>query len=354
MLALTGSALATIHPGDELQVRVYNHADLSRSVHVGARGDVSLPLVGTIDARGLDERALAVKIALALRPYVVAPAVDVEVIAQGSTLFVSGSPGGVLKYVPGETLMAAIADLQSPQPDAAPVTAEPVAVQPTARSRGDLHNVAVLRDGKTFGTYDAVDLQARGQSGPDLEPGDIIAIANKPVAVRVIGDVARPGYTYLALDDPLSEAIAQAGGVDPSAASGHVIVNRAGVKQDVALGDPMFAEPAMPGETITVPVAPRVNVVGVVEKPGQVVLKNDFTLLGAIYDAGGPTKAANLKDVQIVHDGVRTSYDISDLTHGVKNENPELVDGDMVFVPDGHKIDFGAIIQALASVRFII
>ena len=37
------------------------------------------------------------------------------------------------------------------------------------------------------------------------------------------------------------------------------------------------------------------------------------------------------------------------LTHGAMENNPSLRDGDTVYVPEGHKIDFGLFWQAIAS-----
>jgi len=353
LLSLTAEA-STVHPGDELQIKVYNHSDLSATVHVGAGGEISLPLIGEVDSRGLDLQQLSSRISNALRPYIIAPAVEVQVLAQGGSIFVAGNPGGILKYQPGETLSAAMADLQSTAVASVASTAEAASQMAQIQSRGDFHRVTIRRDGSDFGTFDTVALAAKGDSGPELEPGDTIAIANKPIVVHVRGAVVHPGIAYLGPDEPLSAAIAQSGGADATAATAHLTVDRDGVAHDVALGDPIFAQGAMNGDIVTVPAAPRVTVAGVVVTPGPVVLKSDFSLLSAIYTAGGPTKSANIKDVQIVHDGVRTSYDLTALTHGVKTENPQLADGDMVFVPEGHKIDFIGLIQALASVRFLV
>ena len=99
-----------------------------------------------------------------------------------------------------------------------------------------------------------------------------------------------------------------------------------------------------------VPTAPRVNVVGTVTNPGVVTLRLDSSLLSALYTAGGPLKAANLKDVQVERDGKTTSYDVTQLTHGNMSQNPQLQDGDLVMVPMGHKIDFSNVITILGGV----
>jgi protein involved in polysaccharide export with SLBB domain len=72
--------------------------------------------------------------------------------------------------------------------------------------------------------------------------------------------------------------------------------------------------------------------------------------LTALYVAGGPTKWANVRDIQVVHAGVRTSYDLSKLQHGDLSSSVPLVDGDVVYVPEGHKIDAAGFFAALGAV----
>ena len=102
--ASAAPALALVHAGDKLQVTVYNHPELSKEVTVDARDRLSLPLAGTIDVSGLDAQRIASRITQALDPYIVKPAVDVQVTGQTSSIFISGGRGGVVKYEPGETL----------------------------------------------------------------------------------------------------------------------------------------------------------------------------------------------------------------------------------------------------------
>jgi len=95
-----------------------------------------------------------------------------------------------------------------------------------------------------------------------------------------------------------------------------------------------------------------------VVKPGDVQLKNDTTLLSALYGADGIQKWADLKRVQVMHRGAHTTYDVTALTHGNVSQNPTLADGDTVFVPEGHKIDWTPVFAGLglginASTRFV-
>lgn len=357
MLATAAPSLATIHPGDTLLVKVWNHPDLSKQVTVDANGTVRVPLSGAVNVSGLDEQAAAKKVADALRTYVVYPAVDIETIAQGTAIFVAGGPGGELKFQPGETLSTAVADALQSAPQSAETLNEAGQIltkvdtsNAAARAKIDLHRVGIVRDGTSLGPFDMVALGRRGEAGPALQPGDTIVFPDKPIDVRVMGDVSQPGMTYLGPDQAMSEAITQAGGLLPSSVSNHVLLERDGETRSLALGDPAFSAPAHPGDVITVPLAPRVNVLGTVATPGVVALKTDPTLLSAMYTAGGPTKYANLKNVQIIRGAQKSTYDVTKLTHGDMSQNPPLQDGDTVVVPEGHYFDFSGIFGILGGI----
>jgi polysaccharide biosynthesis/export protein len=357
-LMTSAAALGAINPGDTLFVKVWNHPELSKQVVVDADGSVRVPLSGVVAVGGLDEDQAAKKLTESLRPYVQYPAVNVEIMQQGKTLFVTGGPGGVLKYQPGETLAAAIADaMQSPSGGSTQsLNAQGQSLtrvddaQTSLRARIDLRNVKVLRNAKAIGVYDTVAFAAKGDTGPLLQPGDTIVFSYKPVQVRVLGDVGQPGAAYLYPDQSLAEAVTQAGGALPTSASNHILLQRGGETRSIALGDPVFTTAAQNGDVVTIPAAPRVNVVGTVVTPGLVALKTDYSLLSAMYTAGGPTKYANLKDVQIVHNGATKSYDVTKLTHGDMSQNPTLQDGDTVVVPEGHKFDWSSLFGILGGI----
>jgi protein involved in polysaccharide export with SLBB domain len=102
-----------------------------------------------------------------------------------------------------------------------------------------------------------------------------------------------------------------------------------------------------------VPRAPRIGVVGAVDKPGDVTLHGDPSLLSAIYNAGGPTKVANLKSVTVIHNGIKQEYNLIAAIHGGSG-NPMLADGDTVFVPVGHHPDYSSFWQAIGAAGSVI
>jgi len=67
--------------GDGLEVSVYRHDDLTRSMTVGISGKVMFPLIGDIEAAGKDLFALRDEIADKLSRYLVKPVVTIQMIA---------------------------------------------------------------------------------------------------------------------------------------------------------------------------------------------------------------------------------------------------------------------------------
>jgi protein involved in polysaccharide export with SLBB domain len=344
-------AMAELHPGDTVAVVVYNHPDLSARIAIDGSGYIWLPLAGSVDARNAEPKELAERVRTVLSRYMPKVAVEVEIVSRNQSIFVSGGPGGVLPYVPGETLADALAQLQSPQgstlsPNTTPAN---LASHDLLHGRVDMHHVSVLRDGSELGPVDAVELAAHGQAGPTLLAGDTIRLVDKPIRVEVQGDVREPGVAYLDPTEPLSDAILQVGGYVATSASSNIVLQRGDQKQLIAAGGPELAQPAQNGDVVTIPRAARIGVLGAVQKPGDVILSGDTTLLSALYDAGGPVKYANIAKVIVTSGGSSRTYDVTALMHGAMQNNPTLHDGDMVFVPEGHKIDLTSVWQALSS-----
>jgi polysaccharide biosynthesis/export protein len=67
-------------PGDKVRITVFNEADLSREVQIGADGKFSYPLIGEIAADGKTLPALAVGIADALKTYLRQARVTAEIV----------------------------------------------------------------------------------------------------------------------------------------------------------------------------------------------------------------------------------------------------------------------------------
>ncbi|GAC1420268.1 MAG: hypothetical protein NVSMB5_12610 [Candidatus Velthaea sp.] len=355
-------ALAAIHPGDELLITVYDHAEMSGPYTVDSSNRISLPLIGMVSVGGLGTDQIAGSVQRSLRKYILKPAVSVQLRTQVPVVFISGGPGGTLKYEPGMTLVAALGNL-SPRlqginapaagPESGSTSASSVPFADLQRSRFDLRRVVVIRDDRQIGSFNALDFFAKGEGGPAIQAGDTLSFSNKPLQVRIDGAVARPGTAFLWTDEPLADGLSQVGGLAADAATSRIALNRAGTVTFISQGDTAWNGPAASGDTLTVPVAPRVSVAGMVERPGALTLKSDSSLLSALYQTGGPNKYANLAKVQVLQNGSTSVFDITRLVHGDTTQNPQLHDGDVVFVPEGHRIEVGSIFQSILNASFL-
>jgi len=102
-----------IGPSDLLEISVFQVPELSRAVRVNARGALTLPLIGQIQAGGLTGQQLETLIALKLKEtYLQNPQVSVfikEYVSQRVTVSGSVNRAGVFPVSGKTTLMQAIA-----------------------------------------------------------------------------------------------------------------------------------------------------------------------------------------------------------------------------------------------------
>lgn len=328
LAASTGLALAIpLHPGDHVTISVYNHPEMLTQGEIDTRGNVIVPLAGTVKIGGLEPREADRAIADRLRPYVRFPAVDVSVTMPNTTVYIAGGPVGTANYAPGMYLSALVDGLQ---------------LSPGI----DLKRVTLERDGNTVGTYD-ISGADRGDRGPQLEPGDTVAFVNKPVQVEVHGDVKQPESTFLYSGENLGDAVSQAGGFNGDAAQGIIQLHRGGKTLIVTP-----SEVAQDGDVIDVSPAAHVAVAGAVSKPGDVTLMSGNSLVAALYDAGGPLENADYSHVRVMHDGVAKVYDVAAVEKGDLSQDPQVHSGDEIFVPRGRRINIGTLFTGIATLRY--
>lgn len=355
------NAAPIVHPGDTLGIDVLNYAAViddsqgrlkalnADNVVVAADGSISIPVVGTVNVAGKSTRQVAKLIESQLSEYVREPTVTVRLLQQSQLIFLTGATIGTLPFLPGETLSSALGQLreQFEKDVAGALTPSDKNGGTLSRSAIDLRKIVVERDGHAGPPIDGEQLLRSGLPGPSLTPGDTILFASKPVRVDVRGQVAAPGAIYLYETDTLEQALLAAGGPLSNASTADASLLRDGAEVPLSLGSVAIRQAPHNGDTIIVRAAPHVTVLGQVPNPGEFELKNGSTLLSALYIAGGPTKWANVRDVEVVYNGARQTFDLSGLQHGDLSPNVPLVDGDVVYVPEGHRIDATAFFQGL-------
>ena len=158
-----------IGPLDTIQVDVFNVPDLSREAQVDASGRISMPLVGTIDARGKTAAELAAAIEAALRGrYIRSPEVTVNIRSSVSQVVT--------------------VDGQVVEPGLYPVTNQMTLLRAIASAKGlsefaKQDDVVVLRtvDGRRMaGLYNVEAIRRGAYDDPSIYANDVIVVGDSP------------------------------------------------------------------------------------------------------------------------------------------------------------------------------
>jgi len=158
-----------IGPLDTIAVDVFNVPELSREVQVDSGGSISLPLIGTVDARGKTSVELAHAIEGALRAnYVRNPEVTVNVKSSISQVVT--------------------VDGQVTEPGLYPVTNQMTLARAIASAKGvsefaKMDDVVILRtvNGQRMaGLYNLTAIRRGVYTDPAVYPNDVIVVGDSP------------------------------------------------------------------------------------------------------------------------------------------------------------------------------
>jgi polysaccharide export outer membrane protein len=141
----------TLGPGDKLRVTVFGQDGISNTYIVDAGGNVSLPLIGSLAARGITTQQLSARIAERLKQgYVREPHVTVEVESY-RPFFILGevTTPGQYPYVADMTVEKAIAIAGGFAPRAYKTTVELTRSAPGDQSKSEVPLNYPLRPGDT-------------------------------------------------------------------------------------------------------------------------------------------------------------------------------------------------------------
>lgn len=161
--------------------------------------------------------------------------------------------------------------------------------------------------------------------------------------VTLLGEVAKPGIYPEIGDHRLYAIVSQAGGFTQNAARKVSILRRnqpeaIHVNLPRNLADDLSANvEILPGDTITVPRAPIIYVVGDVARPSGLLVDNgSLTVLQALALAGGTNHTAKLSGVRLLRKGpngiVETKIEIKKMLEA-KAQDVSLQADDILFVP---------------------
>jgi polysaccharide export outer membrane protein len=163
--------------------------------------------------------------------------------------------------------------------------------------------------------------------------------------VSVLGEVKRPGvYTVLGSRN-LLDLISEAGGITSIAAGEAVIKRRSGKEEKIRTSltnnpDQMLLSAIQiePGDTVLIPRAGIVYVLGDVNRPGAFVMQDNgkVTLLQAISYASGVKRTGSEKKTRLIHQTAsgfqEVQVDVKRMLEGKDSDIP-LQPNDIVYIP---------------------
>jgi polysaccharide export outer membrane protein len=164
--------------------------------------------------------------------------------------------------------------------------------------------------------------------------------------VSVIGEVARPGVFPITTPRTVLDVLSFAGGIT-NVADRNITIQHHGSKDDSASyyvsNDPKQAIASQvmvnPGDTVIVPRAGIVYILGDVNRPGGFAMSNNqdhMTLLQALALAGGVTHSAKQGHARLIRVAEGTQQEqqlnLGEIQKG-KRPNPTLYPGDILYVP---------------------
>jgi polysaccharide export outer membrane protein len=165
--------------------------------------------------------------------------------------------------------------------------------------------------------------------------------------VSVLGEVKLSGSYPIATSRSIIDVLALAGGLN-AVADRNIVIERHGdpaqmVRYNVSNNaDSAVANQVMvyPGDTVVVPKAGIVYVLGDVNRPGGYVMSNNaskMTLLQALAEAGGLTHAAKQHNATLIRKSesgasIESDVPLAKLQEG-KQPDMDLMAGDVLYVP---------------------
>ncbi len=190
-------------PGDTIRIQVYQNPDLTLETRISDSGNISYPLIGTIELGRLSPVAAERRIADALQNggFLQKPQVTVTLLQlRGHQVSVLGQVVRPGRY-PLEATNTRLSDMLATAGGALP-------------GGDDVAIVSGLRDGQPFLRridFPAIYLSGQGRDDMTLQGGDVIYVHRAPV-FYIYGEAQRPGAHRVERGMTVMQALAQGGG----------------------------------------------------------------------------------------------------------------------------------------------
>lgn len=232
----------SLGPGDVLRIQVFQNPDLTTETRVSENGNITYPLIGTVDVGGLDIAAAEKKIAAALKKggFIRQPQVNIVLLQmRGNQVSVLGEVNRSGRF-PLETL-SRVSDM--------------LAMAGGAKTTGDDEAIVTgTRNGKPFRkVIDIPALYLHEKSDEDifLAGGDVIYVHRAPV-FYIYGEAQRPGAYRIERGMTVMQALAQGGGPTTRGSEWWLRLHRKKADGTVEKLSPEMTDPVQPNDIIYV------------------------------------------------------------------------------------------------------
>ncbi len=365
VLAQTGAAAPAAKPmavtpsyklaeGDVISIGVAEFPSVSTQSAVAPDGTVTVPMLNQISVTGLTLTQTTALLRTRLRRFIVDPVVTVSLLTKHSQIIVfSGAVNrpGPMEYRPGLHLLEALAEVGG-----FVITGSPAAGASTGPGQqttiADPTHVTVTHADASKDTFDLTHPETLSGSAADiaLAPGDIVYVPQQLGKINVVGQVRSPGVLPYRDNITVFDAISFTGGYNPDTADlTNATITHAGRTSPINL-EPMLLHGDMaanvvmvPGDQISIPEKVRTFVMGDVNRSGYYYYRAGDRVLDAISALGGPTGAADLGKINLLHNdkarkvSVLTRVNLNDfLLRNDPSGNPLIQPGDSLYIPDKH------------------
>ncbi|MBE9031935.1 polysaccharide export protein [filamentous cyanobacterium LEGE 11480] len=276
-------------PGDQLEIKVYDQAEMTGAHIIAPDGRITLPMIGTVQAAGKTTDGLTRALTQRLLNLYRNPLVSVNITQfRPMRIHVGGAvrrPGPLqIRNTAYDTNQNGNGSDNGENPNLPTLSAAIVAAGGVTRD-GDISQVALKRNG----AVQRINLWQglTSENAPRdllLRDGDAIFISKRP----------------------------------PNS----------------------LLDPRLIATSTLAPTTVRVRVVGEVKSPGEVNVTPNSTISSAIAIAGGPTDKARMEEVRLLRLGENDQIVEQKMNLQQLQDNQQILDGDVVVVPKSRRSNF--------------
>lgn len=287
--------------GDVVRIQVFQNPDLTTEARVSESGEITFPLLGTVNVGGAGIGQAERKIAQGLVQggFVQKPQVNIVLVqVRGNQVAVLGLVNRPGRFVI-ETFDTHLSEMLATAGGVLSAAGSGKAI------------ITGQRDGQSFRReVDLAELFLLDKKEADLlvAKGDVIYIVPGN-QVSILGQVNRPGrYALEEAKMKLSDALAMAGGVSVSGSDSailegvrdgqkfHKVVDIAAIYMDE---NSDMNPDVLAGDSIYVHRAPVFYIYGEVQRPGSYRVERNMTIMQALAEGGGPTPRGTQRGLKL-------------------------------------------------------